>query len=320
MLNYLEYTCPVCHRPFSRDDDVVFCPECGAPHHRECWKKDNRCAYADTHATPDQWKPVYKKGDDDVVVCGNCGKPNDENSRVCEKCGHELSSDTPSNASSASPATPGAYPPPFFNSSPLTQDFLPNGGTMDEQAMDMATFVGTNAGYYLPRFQQMDLTKNKLSWNWSAFLFPVEWLLFRKMNKLFIAVFLVFLILALPSVYTIALNYQTLASDKAAMQTYLETGQLPVVTAPQWLDFLSNFAFALSLAFRSLFLMKGNDFYYRHMKRSIEKIRLKCTDPLYYRYAISKKGGTNLAGLIFYFAALIIITITAAVLFSFSIL
>lgn len=49
MISYTDLSCPVCHQPFKADDDVVVCPVCGAPHHRECYRKEGHCAYADTH-------------------------------------------------------------------------------------------------------------------------------------------------------------------------------------------------------------------------------------------------------------------------------
>ena len=35
-MDFTKYTCPVCGETFQNGDDVVVCPECGAPHHREC--------------------------------------------------------------------------------------------------------------------------------------------------------------------------------------------------------------------------------------------------------------------------------------------
>ena len=38
-MEFTEYKCPVCDKQFKKGDDVVVCPECGAPHHRECYEK-----------------------------------------------------------------------------------------------------------------------------------------------------------------------------------------------------------------------------------------------------------------------------------------
>lgn len=38
-MEFTEYKCPVCDKQFKKGDDIVVCPECGAPHHRECYEK-----------------------------------------------------------------------------------------------------------------------------------------------------------------------------------------------------------------------------------------------------------------------------------------
>ena len=35
MIDYTGIPCPVCHKEFTPEDDIVVCPECGAPYHRE---------------------------------------------------------------------------------------------------------------------------------------------------------------------------------------------------------------------------------------------------------------------------------------------
>ena len=41
-MEFTQYTCPVCQKRFVLGDDVVVCPECGAPHHRECFEQNGR--------------------------------------------------------------------------------------------------------------------------------------------------------------------------------------------------------------------------------------------------------------------------------------
>ena len=43
-MNYKGVSCPVCGQPFQEGDDIVVCPECGAPHHRACYKQLGHCA------------------------------------------------------------------------------------------------------------------------------------------------------------------------------------------------------------------------------------------------------------------------------------
>ena len=48
-MEFTEYKCPVCDKQFKKGDDVVVCPECGTPHHRECYEKEGHCHFADRH-------------------------------------------------------------------------------------------------------------------------------------------------------------------------------------------------------------------------------------------------------------------------------
>ena len=41
MFFYEGCQCPVCGKSFQESDDIVVCPQCGAPHHRECWKQED---------------------------------------------------------------------------------------------------------------------------------------------------------------------------------------------------------------------------------------------------------------------------------------
>ena len=90
MPDFTQYACPVCGQKFHASDDVVVCPQCGAPHHRTCWKEEGRCHFQSAHGTPSQWKPLPDKEDDNAVVCGNCGTVNSDGRTCCQKCGHEI--------------------------------------------------------------------------------------------------------------------------------------------------------------------------------------------------------------------------------------
>lgn len=47
---YNNCVCPVCKKQFEDGDDIVVCPECGTPHHRECYNSIHHCANADLHS------------------------------------------------------------------------------------------------------------------------------------------------------------------------------------------------------------------------------------------------------------------------------
>ena len=41
--------CAYCHALLFEEDDVVYCPECGAPHHRDCYNQLGECANKANH-------------------------------------------------------------------------------------------------------------------------------------------------------------------------------------------------------------------------------------------------------------------------------
>ena len=55
-MRYIGEQCPVCQKEFTAEDDIVVCPECGTPHHRDCYMLGNRCANEELHAAGEKWK------------------------------------------------------------------------------------------------------------------------------------------------------------------------------------------------------------------------------------------------------------------------
>ena len=56
MSKYTGLECPVCKNTFKDNDDIVVCPECGAPYHRTCYQKEGHCIYEDKHGTDQAWQ------------------------------------------------------------------------------------------------------------------------------------------------------------------------------------------------------------------------------------------------------------------------
>ena len=56
MSRFENKLCPVCRERFTENDDIAVCPECGTPHHRACYLKNNRCGVEELHAQGFVWK------------------------------------------------------------------------------------------------------------------------------------------------------------------------------------------------------------------------------------------------------------------------
>ena len=288
--NKANKKCVVCKAYLFEDDDVVYCPECGAPHHRECYNSIGHCGLEETHGTENQYKPPEIKEDEvtnqddsinhntnDVVVCGMCGAKYDRLADVCPEC------DTPNVTKFG-----GRFITfDFLGGVPADTD-LGNGVTADEAKK----FVVSNTHRYIPKFLKFSKGK-KLSWNWLAFISPCGWFLSRKMYAIgaFIAALeIAFKIIMLPianSVYEylpMLENYgATGITPDLAVEILSKIGILPILIV--W-----GIAF-VNLVIMLISAMFGDYIYKNHTISTITKIKAESED---IEENIRKKGGVNL--------------------------
>jgi hypothetical protein len=209
-MNYTGMKCPVCEKTFSPDDDIVVCPQCGAPYHRECYKKVGQCIYTDRHGTPDAWQPPKPEEPprEETKRCPRCGAVNTKDALFCAHCGHSFSDENTAprdtsfpyqnrNQESQDQWANGWGNRPPQNGFPSQNEnippdygfpflFDPLGGVAPNEpiegipAGDIAKFVQGNTPYYLPVFMAISrFGRNRF--NFSAFLLQGIWMLYRKM-------------------------------------------------------------------------------------------------------------------------------------------
>lgn len=162
---YENASCPVCSLAFEKGDDVVFCPECGTPHHRECYASLGRCANAHLHASGyDFYKDKKEKeqAQSGVPVPAPFPEPQkNENGEENKNPFNPVFSSAPAET-------------PFENSSEEI------GGI---NVADLAAAVRVNAKRFIDVFKKQQDKKIKTGWNWGAFLFGSLYFFFRKMYK-----------------------------------------------------------------------------------------------------------------------------------------
>lgn len=175
MPNYEKYKCPVCNEQFSKDDDIVTCPECGTPHHRECYKLSGHCVNAGLHKTGYSFLEQEKAITDNQENIVEQAKSEYYNPPVENV--EANSNNAPEENTQAKGFTP--FSPIQFSN----QEYKENGKIDGVEINDIAAVVRTNPKRFVSIFKGFEGKKSKLSWNWSAFFFGSFYLLFRKMYK-----------------------------------------------------------------------------------------------------------------------------------------
>lgn len=285
-------SCVRCKAYLFGEDDVVYCPECGAPHHRECFNSLGHCALEELHGTEMQYsrervleafekeqekkekyesKAEYKK---EHIICSKCGESYDGEFSRCPRC---------------------SFPNINKTSGLNGFDFLggvPADYKLDENvtAEDAKRFVASNTHRYIPKFATIN-AKNKVSWNWMAFLFPCQWMFSRKMFKNGILLGLLALTVTLLSVPLNMLILNTGAGDSMNIMNIVSALNSTLPETKTVTIILTLLGGALDIGIRLFAGLFGDYIYKNHTISAIKKIKAESED-LAFDYR--KHGGVNL--------------------------
>lgn len=325
-MNYTGLECPVCGKAFTEQDDIVVCPECGAPHHRECYTAHGRCGCAETHGTDQQWDRCHhaiKKN------CPFCQGQNDEDASFCSHCGRPLTEPNTQQQQTppgGAPRDPGAPYGPGVPFGPSGQPFpgqgafhiSPNDPIEDVTYGDMAKVVRSNVPFYMLVFYRMK-NFNRKRFNFAAFLFGPAWFLYRKQYK---GGFLYLGINMALSAISILLSkfcaapvmeaaYQSLGIPSSAIitndtmnqvvQTIMNMGIGSIILfLLPWITTVASFVLAIIAG------VKANKWYMNHCLRTAREVRNTTPSSVEQDALYEKKGGVNIA------LAMILIAINVA--------
>ena len=160
-------SCPVCNRAFEEGDDIVYCPDCGTPHHRECYNAVGHCVNRGLHASG------YSFYDE---INQRTKAREDEEKEKVQSVLRQFRVDEENAEETFAP---------FFTSEQINTAIYDK----DEQKIngesvaDYAITIRTNVNRFINIFKEFEYKGRKTSWNWSAFLFGSLYLFFRKMYK-----------------------------------------------------------------------------------------------------------------------------------------
>lgn len=278
MSNYLGNKCIVCGQKFNENDDVVVCPDCGTPYHRDCYTKENRCINDALHESGKGWEPEPDTSGDGYKKCANCGTVNKPHTIICENCGAPMLQDLNANmnndgmsgfneAQSDGNQNFGRA----FSFDPMDKycGINPEEEFDDIKLKNIAEYVRTNQMYYLPLFKRMKDTGKRISLNIVSFFFPQLYFANRKMWFWTIITILLTTLINLPVLIFNLIEMKDMSEyaelfEMAGMNCSL-LENFSQATAEQLYNILSY----VDIVFRIVLLLFSNWFYYRHCIRKI---------------------------------------------------
>lgn len=319
LFDYTGCECKSCGKKFTAEDDIVVCPECGTPYHRECWKKEGKCINTELHESHQSWKETQEK-EKSGAVCKKCGNPLKDDQLFCDKCGapsdfffsqggkpDETSREAAPNVEKIDRAMENVYPFMINFSDPLC-GFNPDEKYDDTVTVrDMGDFVGSNTHYYLPKFRNMRHLNLKLSMNFPAMFFPELYFAYRKMPLAAVLVLILRTIISFPAM---AISTQAMFEDEMyrTMLTQMYPYISEFVEKLLSLDlthgaFMTLYNFTNILEFAGIFIFAGftNYFYYRHSLNKASQIKKQAlSSDSNVSFALKQGGGVSAAMLILF--------------------
>ncbi|MBE6799803.1 MAG: DUF2628 domain-containing protein [Ruminococcaceae bacterium] len=285
-MKYSNYKCPVCNNQFTEDDDVVVCPECGTPHHRECYIQNENCANADKHGTnePIEVEFVDVEEKEEKISETETTENNTENpQQVVQEVIEELKGGT--------------------------GDYMLNG----KHVSFYEAAIGKNQKFYIPHFMIMDKTKKAVSWNIAGFFVPLAWCLYRKMYK-FSAIILALYVLMIgtigltimsneefvnainecaeedPNFYENILLYNTKNSNVSLTEKQMKLNKLSNEYKPPVP--VQIMTYLITYGIRIIMGIYATNLYYKKLSKSIEKVDKLDISPDMKRSVLFRKCGT----------------------------
>ena len=178
-MRYENEKCSFCGELFQQDDKIVVCPECGAPHHKNCYEITSKCAFDNLHTEGFVWSPSIETKETEshttaasreTKVCPVCQSENDILADVCSNC----------NA-------------PFLVSAKQTDsqrinidgEYISTNEYIDRENTvtvgEASVYIKTNSEKFIKGFLKAKYTKSNQKFNFAAFFLSAYWFFYRKM-------------------------------------------------------------------------------------------------------------------------------------------
>lgn len=289
MPKYYGCPCEACAQPLRLQDDIVVCPDCGAPYHRTCYEKMGRCAHSAAHAAGYEWKFPYQESE--LRTCPRCGERTVRAEETCRCCGEVMPPESANEPRDRAEESESFDYSSFYRQfedgtipDPVKQAYRTAFGKEEKldgiSCRDWSAYIGSSAPAYLATYSQMELTHSKVSMSFSALLFGPFYFFYRKAWKPAFAFLAAELLLAAPSFI------EMLQVTNSVLSPGLSTAHLMILAR-----LCSVLSFLLMLG-RGLY---GKWLYRRSAAERIRRIQAEFPDETQRRAVLNAQGGTSLA-------------------------
>lgn len=273
-MKFTDESCFSCGSKFEEKDDVVVCPQCGTPYHRECYNLTGECINTQLHESGEKWKRELAKEQNSAhsagPICPNCMNHNEENAEICTNCGCRLSATdsafTENENGIGIEIMTGSDDNPFLK--PYL-GFNPDEDLGGATLKEVSEFVYSNTLYYIPLFKKMKDFGTKASLNIACFLFPYFYFANRKMWFWGILTAIISIILELPA------TLHTLATAEMDFP-YIQDVITAIASKEKLLLAMSEVCAIASWIFRLVVCTFANWLYFRFAVKSIKRIKAAC--------------------------------------------
>ena len=291
MPKYYGCPCEGCGRPLTLKDDIVVCPDCGAPYHRSCYDKLGRCIHTPAHGGY-EWKFPYQEAE--LRTCPACGERTLRSEAVCRCCGAALPPESavePNDRRAAQDEQNETFDYDSFyrqNIAEPTHRNVRSAFGQDEMIdgipySDWSDYIGKAAPIYLNDYSRMQLQHTKISMCLPALFFGPFYFFYRKAWKPAFAFLAAELVLFIPTL----LDMMQLSGSP--LTAGLSSGTLVLLSR-----IMSLLSFVLVLV-RTLF---AKWFYRKSAAQHIKRIRREFPDAAQRRAVLSAQGGVSWAAVI----------------------
>lgn len=236
-MKYTGEKCICCGKIFTETDDVVVCPDCGTPQHRECYRMNGECVNKVRHSENFKWwcAPPAETADE---------TPDNEDAEKIKVVRIEVNSFDE-----------------FVEENLKLLDKEEKDGCSFREVLD---FVHKNVLYYMPVFTGIRNFGRKISFNLPCFLFPQLQFAYRKMWFWAIFTSVLSIILVIPMMISL------IVSNPGTMPARVVEA---VNSNADFVNALMEICSGADLLMRLLLCLFGNRLYYKFTVKSIRNMK-----------------------------------------------